>query len=70
MYSNTDSNSTDDDKEFIADFRKDYHRNKNVVLSLKNLNTERMQTINTKVKDSFAIIPIHGNCGKSKQPWL
>ena len=62
-------NTSGKDKTFIADFRKDYHRNKNVVLSLKNLNTERMQTINTKVKDSFAIIPIHGNCGKSKQPW-
>jgi hypothetical protein len=64
-YSNTSGQS----KSITSEFRKDYYRNKNVVLSLKNLNTERMQTINTYVKDSFAILPVLANCGKSKQPF-
>ncbi len=63
------SNTSGGPKSITSDFRKDYYRNKNVVLSLKNLNTERMQTINTYVKDSFAILPVLANCSKSKQPW-
>lgn len=53
----------------VAPNRKDFYRNKYAVLTLKNLDFDRLQSINTNIDDSFAILPITGNCSKSKQPW-
>ena len=56
-------------QNYTAPFRRYLNRNKYAVLTLKNMDFDRLQSINTNVDNSFAILPILGNCSKSKQPW-